>query len=892
MSEFRRRRQARLRLGLVVAVLYNFHMSQQGPSLPHMHSSSIPIDPALALYPPYYSQQSGYHAPPQHLPQHLPLPPNYSSPSSQGSDTIGTPPTESMYTHAANGKRPASSVSNSTVGDIRKKARKDDSADAQSPSPDKDEVKAKPTRGSRACTVCRRLKMKCVGAEQGPPCKRCLSGNHECIFEESNRGKRSSSDRKHELLTRSLKKMEKTLDTVLRSIGNPGIASGMASRSPSPSSQIANTQALLGSPSPPPAPYPQQQSAGSPKLHSLPDNSLNPLGLLVEASLGNRRSQMTHSNSGLVARSTDPDGKVKVGVASANYFKPGPMTILPLRRLYIERQVQPDMLNFVSTDEVVALFDIYFDHINMHCSLLDRDFHTPSLVCSRSPFLLTTICAIASRFYTARPDLHSPLMELAKKLSFSVPARGYKSVEIVQAYIILALYGCGAVERYEQDKTWLLLGVAIRMATDLNLHRKTALHSRDSLEGRARAVEVHNRERTWILCFTLDRSFSAQMGKPHSIREDFIIRNAMQWANSPVAVPSDTSLAAYTELQRILSRSLDFLYSAMDTASGLQNHLDYLLAIKTFEAQIFTWRQGWPGSHVLESLPPNVRDYKALIAQFYFNYVVLVLNSFGLQDALERTPANIGHFFARCHSSATACAIVVRDQLGPRGYLKYSPDSHCVMISYAVLTLLKLIRPEFQDFHDNEQTTLQLVRDVADTLESSAANKLQTHALYGVFLRALISARLDQSNVGEPSKEEEDDDQNQESSDMSGGIQQTTSYIEPPYLTEFNFNSEMGPVADMSTFPPTMAPIPSEDASVGMSMDNILSHGFWDNMLVPGYNSMDGLSGGFVFGVGGSGLITPRMGATPMVSGANTPMFTHMSIGAAFNQGSVKATDS
>lgn len=44
----------------------------------------------------------------------------------------------------------------------------------------------------RACTVCRRLKMKCVGAEQGPPCKRCLASNHECVFEESNRGKRSS----------------------------------------------------------------------------------------------------------------------------------------------------------------------------------------------------------------------------------------------------------------------------------------------------------------------------------------------------------------------------------------------------------------------------------------------------------------------------------------------------------------------------------------------------------------------------------------------------------------------------------------------------------------------------------------------------------------------------
>lgn len=26
----------------------------------------------------------------------------------------------------------------------------------------------------------------------------------------------------------------------------------------------------------------------------------------------------------------------------------------------------------------------------MHCELFDREFHTPSLVCSRSPFLLTT----------------------------------------------------------------------------------------------------------------------------------------------------------------------------------------------------------------------------------------------------------------------------------------------------------------------------------------------------------------------------------------------------------------------------------------------------------------------------------------------------------------------
>jgi hypothetical protein len=61
-----------------------------------------------------------------------------------------------------------------------------------------------------------------------------------------------------------------------------------------------------------------------------------------------------------------------------------------------------------------------------------------------------------------------------------------------------------------------------RMATDLNLHRKTSVPSADTAEGKALDIEVHNRERTWILCFCLDRSFSAQMGKPSSIKEEYV----------------------------------------------------------------------------------------------------------------------------------------------------------------------------------------------------------------------------------------------------------------------------------------------------------------------------------------------------------------------------------
>ncbi|KAG2335722.1 hypothetical protein BDR05DRAFT_1023426 [Suillus weaverae] len=109
------------------------------------------------------------------------------------------------------------------------------------------------------------------------------------------------------------------------------------------------------------------------------------------------------------------------------------------------------------------------------------------------------VCAISSNFYTQRPELNQQLAELVQKLAFSVPVKG--------AYLFLTLWGCGAVERYEYDKTWLLLGMAIRMARELNLHRKTSMIRQDTPGGRARDKKVHDRERTWLLFFTLDRSY-------------------------------------------------------------------------------------------------------------------------------------------------------------------------------------------------------------------------------------------------------------------------------------------------------------------------------------------------------------------------------------------------
>lgn len=78
------------------------------------------------------------------------------------------------------------------------------------------------------------------------------------------------------------------------------------------------------------------------------------------------------------------------------------------------------------------------------------------------------------------------------------------------------------------------------------------------------------------MCFVLDRSVSAQMGKPYTLREDYIIRHACEasWHQQRYSLYSDHGLAAYVVLQQIMSRAIDSIYSSTTTVSGLREDCD------------------------------------------------------------------------------------------------------------------------------------------------------------------------------------------------------------------------------------------------------------------------------------------------------------------------------
>lgn len=106
-----------------------------------------------------------------------------------------------------------------------------------------------------------------------------------------------------------------------------------------------------------------------------------------------------------------------------------------------------------------------------------------------------------------------------------------KSTEICQGFLLLCNWNQPS-QRFEEERTctrfppsffdpWLTLsspsprpidqfsGIAIRMATDLNLHRKTIAVLPPDIGDETRVLyerELLNRERTWLYTFICDRS--------------------------------------------------------------------------------------------------------------------------------------------------------------------------------------------------------------------------------------------------------------------------------------------------------------------------------------------------------------------------------------------------
>ncbi|KAL4064986.1 hypothetical protein V8B97DRAFT_2105687 [Scleroderma yunnanense] len=666
----------------------------------------------------------------------------------------------------------------------------DDQGDPESPHEPDNATKQKP---NSACSRCRGLKVRCEFlGDNDLACKRCTQAGQECVIPDRKPRRRPP---KREHLLKQIREQANQIEELIAKLEQ-------SNRHPS-------TSTIFHSPSDPHSPLPATSSIDNnseavipkPELQdwiSKARESLQTFGGLIPAASSRKdvdkgtssddsdnseddagydtaddnlpkvgssptpstkrkdaSSPPEESPYGLMAhlsiksrqKSAEPESSDAIGVANADFFRPSPAPD-PIR---ISQPSSGLRLPYILTHEIVkvqevdALFEIYFKKMNPSTSLLDSKLHTPQYVAMRSPFLFTVVCAIASRFYTKRPELYAQLMHYAQLAAGTALITGTKNEEMCAAYLLMQLYPVPA-KRWEEDRGWIYLGVGIRIAQDIDLNKP--ITSKPLNEHHAR--RLLSRTRIWLNCFNLDRSTGAQYGKPPIIpNTDYVARHSEQWWNSsPYNLKGfDIQLCMYNMELRLMGQFLGTIYSDPNHPMGLNKSLNFTKIASETDDALRSLGERW--FHRLDEFDRESQEsvFRSELLKMAFAYQRLVALSAGLKYAKTGELAESA-FLERCLEAAcdVVNAFVRRLFVTPeqKAYLRHAPEGQFVFVTFAGAFLVKLLLPKYAHRFSAERRKeiRTLVQEAVDLLGSEEVALDEKHApsLYSRFLAGLLAS--------------------------------------------------------------------------------------------------------------------------------------------------------
>ncbi|KAH7098951.1 hypothetical protein BKA62DRAFT_711400 [Auriculariales sp. MPI-PUGE-AT-0066] len=438
------------------------------------------------------------------------------------------------------------------------------------------------------------------------------------------------------------------------------------------------------------------------------------------------------------ARKTDAIG-VKVDVRAGYFFNPAAATSLPLAN--VPGADKLEILGVLTASEVDMMFKLFMDNINPYMSMFDEKLHTVKSLKTRSPFLLTVITMIASRYYTKRPDAYVRIMEIAKKLAEEAIMEMAQSIEHCQAFILLASYPAPD-RKHSENKKWLYSGVAFRIATDIGLYKPQQLPAANERLER----EALNRTRTWIVCFYIDESMSAHFGRPATIsRDDPVVKNSLNWwkTNSKrYAHLNDVHLVLFVDLLRAFRTALD----KGQEEEGKE--VDHDKICREFDAEVAELVA--KGETIYQETTDRAKPVCILrerMGDFTTVYSRLIIYSTAFQKGDHRIPEQEQECLLKCFDSAFRVLDILMNELASTGLLRYAPDDYFWYASFASAFLLKFLGPEHHDKVDEEtrDRITSRVRELIDTLGSHAVAVDASHPpkLFSRFLSGMLSKHVE-----------------------------------------------------------------------------------------------------------------------------------------------------
>ncbi|KAA1471074.1 hypothetical protein DENSPDRAFT_776190 [Dentipellis sp. KUC8613] len=397
----------------------------------------------------------------------------------------------------------------------------------------------------------------------------------------------------------------------------------------------------------------------------------------------------------------------------------------------------PDIVRYgvLTPDDIVLLFRIFFDRINIFFSLLDPEIHTPSKLIWASPFLFTVICALGSRFYSQRPNLYPLAMEFARDAAGKALVDGSKSVDLCQAYLLMAVYPMPG-KNWNNDRSWILMGVAIRMAIELALHKPPPTDCDER--------EVANRIRTWLNCFCVDGAHATSFGKlSMTPTDDIVSRTSRDWhISSRFNLPFDIHLVAYVDILLIMEQFQKEIGRNLLPERNAKG-LDIVAKCIDYDEKLAAMMEFWVQRYINDPNNNPMCNYRGNNTQMISAYLRLVVLATAFPYAVKTGLVRQSHIVRESINVACQSIKIMTNKLYPTGILRYAMEANFLCVSFAAAFLINLLRPKFLPLLDEstQRTIIKVVRELIDVLGSKevAFDGRHSPALYSRFLSSLLN---------------------------------------------------------------------------------------------------------------------------------------------------------
>ncbi|EME44300.1 hypothetical protein DOTSEDRAFT_71961 [Dothistroma septosporum NZE10] len=532
------------------------------------------------------------------------------------------------------------------------------------------------TRKITACVACRKQKIKChMGANGQPPCTRCKKRGLSCTVNKSLQMILESDASWKHIVDRKIRILEAALGKVANHLSLPDLIDEAIDQDDEINEDVE--QGAMPTPS---------VRAGT-------------------AHISPTAERHTPLNFEVVM---DPDS----GPAAIPGSVVSPIAIPGMET----NRADQDIITrgVISLEAAQRYLDIYQNRLDHFLYRIIGDRRDMAEVRSASPLLLAAICAVGA-LHLATSDFEKCYQEFASIAASQTFSRR-NTVDDIRGLCVAAFWLSGI--------SWTCVGAAVRIATEIQLHR--------SIFQALRGDRTHyQRTRLYYLVFVCDHHFSVAYGRPPMTRRDDAIRACMQFLETENAVEDDQRLISQVQFWSVGSDIYETF--GIDVERPLDSSM--IEPLRRFSISLDSIRNEWTRRFRLNEY---VGDYPRKGVGLHYHFAKLYLFSMAFRGIgkpgfkAADVALDIDESANTAVLSATAILRAVNDDEEIQGFLNGLPSYFDLMIAFAVVFVLKVATKYAASVRVDTSEIRSLVEELVVVLKRITSNMHPRHLLVSV----------------------------------------------------------------------------------------------------------------------------------------------------------------